>query len=174
MNCQYQGRDVVHSVHIHPRYKLQRSTILDLVFTTSMVYLDRLRSPLPSTNYRRQGFGVWVLCLGWLSSNHTPLRNKMAAATKPISSNWRWKRYVKGVDNLENIKPVPGNSSTSIDQWTDCQLFPSEIYVELLRCGHISDPLIGFNEHKVQCLSSGAAGVRFDLIYCLHVPCRGG
>ncbi|PVG02964.1 glycoside hydrolase [Serendipita vermifera] len=76
----------------------------------------------------------------------------MAVTMNPISSNWSWKRYVKEVDDLETIKPVLNGNSTSksMDQWTPCQSFPSEIYVELTRCGHIPDPLVGFNEHKVQ------------------------
>ncbi|KAJ6473141.1 glycoside hydrolase [Mycena sanguinolenta] len=61
---------------------------------------------------------------------------------RELNSNWSWKQRELGVESvLDEI---------GADGWRDAQAYPSEIHVELLKSGLISDPYLGFNENKVQ------------------------
>ncbi|KAF7354610.1 hypothetical protein MSAN_01374300 [Mycena sanguinolenta] len=66
----------------------------------------------------------------------SPIRNR------ELNSNWSWKQRELIVESvLDEI---------GADGWRAAQVYPSEIHVELLKSGLISDPYLGFNENKVQ------------------------
>ncbi|KAG8785886.1 hypothetical protein FRC20_010933 [Serendipita sp. 405] len=74
------------------------------------------------------------------------------ATQRPLSDSWFWKRYRPEVDDLQNLTLIPNVAThkPTIDEWSPCCAFPTETYVELKHAGHIPDPILGFNEHKVQ------------------------
>lgn len=79
----------------------------------------------------------------------------MSSASGPLSSGWVWKRFVKETDDVATLT-VPDEeenecSPPSVDSWSKCHTFPTDIYAELIHAGLIEDPFIGFNEHLVQC-----------------------
>ncbi|KAJ7210634.1 glycoside hydrolase family 2 protein [Mycena haematopus] len=59
-----------------------------------------------------------------------------------LSSNWLWKQRDPSVGTVL--------AEVDTDGWRIAQAYPSEIHVELLKSGLISDPYLGFNENKVQ------------------------
>ncbi|THH14093.1 hypothetical protein EW146_g6196 [Bondarzewia mesenterica] len=60
-----------------------------------------------------------------------------------IDNGWQWKERDT---SFPSALDEPGHSSA----WRVAQTFPSEIHVELLKAGMISDLYVEFNEHKVQ------------------------
>ncbi|KAF5390641.1 hypothetical protein D9757_002653 [Collybiopsis confluens] len=69
-----------------------------------------------------------------------------------LQSAWSWKQRDPAIDLLDEMQApdVSTNDAKPTDGWRSSSRFPSEIHVELLSCGLIPDPYIGFNEHAVQ------------------------
>lgn len=69
-----------------------------------------------------------------------------------LSDGWHWKERDATYRSVWDEALQLTHATDSLNStWTAAQTFPSEIHVELLKAGHIPDPFIGFNEHKVQC-----------------------
>ncbi|KAI0917712.1 hypothetical protein AcW2_007777 [Taiwanofungus camphoratus] len=68
-----------------------------------------------------------------------------------LSDGWHWKERDATYRSVWDEALQLTHATDSLNStWTAAQTFPSEIHVELLKAGHIPDPFIGFNEHKVQ------------------------
>jgi hypothetical protein len=99
------------------------------------------------------GFCIILVCVTGHPSCHrsTPHFDLgMTVTIRPLSSDWYWKEYNPDGDDLEALSASTSSLEAS-DQWSQCAMFPSEIYVELIKKGSIPNPAIGFNEHLVQC-----------------------
>lgn len=70
--------------------------------------------------------------------------------TTQLTQGWSWKQRNISVSSVLDELELSSQDSIQ-DGWTAAQAFPSEIHVELLKAALISDPYVGFNEHKVQC-----------------------
>lgn len=77
-----------------------------------------------------------------------------------LDRGWQWKERNPSVEILSETSNISADSSR---QWSDTNVFPSEIHVELLHAGRIPDPYVGFNEHLVQCAYSQPA----EILRCL-------
>ncbi|KZS93857.1 glycoside hydrolase [Sistotremastrum niveocremeum HHB9708] len=62
----------------------------------------------------------------------------VASKTLELSENWRWKQRDETVESIFDELEAG---------WTPVKHMPSDIHVELMECGKIPDPYVGFNEH---------------------------
>ncbi|KAJ8473477.1 hypothetical protein ONZ45_g16279 [Pleurotus djamor] len=80
----------------------------------------------------------------------------MSASVSTLDKGWYWKQRNTAIEVVTAELPSAASSpavtggSNITTSWNPTASFPSEVHVELLKCGKIPHPYVAFNEHKVQ------------------------